>query len=66
MVEITQEENPIIKETLDICTLVAVFAPLRKTLLIFRLSSTVTNFFPFKAIFLNPKQSIKKRVRTTI
>ena len=44
MVEITQEANPII-EKLKICTVVAVFAPLGKTLLQFGLSSRVTHFF---------------------
>ena len=44
MVEITQEENPIV-EKLKICTVVAVFAPLGKTLLQFGLSSRVTHFF---------------------
>ena len=44
MVEITQEENPNV-EKLKICTVVAVFAPLGKTLLQFGLSSRVTHFF---------------------
>ena len=44
MVEITQEENPIV-EKLNICTVVAVFAPLGITLLQFGLSSRVTHFF---------------------
>ena len=44
MVEIIQEENPIV-EKLKICTVVAVFAPLGKTLLQFGLNSRVTHFF---------------------
>ena len=43
MVEITQEENPNL-EKLRICTVVAVFASLGKTLLQFRLSSRLTHF----------------------
>ena len=44
MVEIIQEENPIV-EKLKICTVVAVFAPLGKTLLQFGLSSSKKTFF---------------------
>ena len=43
MVEITHEENPIV-EKLKICTVVAVFAALGKTILQFRLSSRVIHF----------------------
>ena len=64
MVEITQEENPIV-EKLKICTVVSVFAPLGKTLLQFRLSSRVTNFFCLigatgYAFFRNPKKICSK------
>ena len=45
LVEITQEETAIIQH-LNIILVVAVFAPLGKTLLQFGLSSTVTPFFP--------------------
>ena len=44
MVAITQEENSIVKK-LKIRTVVAVFAPLGKTLLQFGLSFRVTHFF---------------------
>ena len=71
MVEITQEENPSI-EKLNICTVVAVFAPLRKTLLQFGLNSTLTHFPPFywcnrvKLFFEIPKKSMQKHICTTI